>query len=159
MDELPEVLWAYRMTAKTSTRETLFSLAFGHEVIIPVKVGMESHCTKYYNKSINREWMLDLDLLNGKNEAARGQAAIYKQKMAKFYNKNVQLRQFQEKDLVLCKFDQSTKKSADGVLEPRWEGSYKVLHSFGNGTYKLSYSDGKVVGKAWNAKHLRKYYQ
>lgn len=55
---------------------------------------------------------------------------------------------------MLCKVDQTTKKPADGVLEPRWERSYKVLHLFGNDTYKLGYSDGKVVGKAWNAKHL-----
>lgn len=82
----------YRMTAKTSTRETQFLLAFKHEVVILVKVGMESHRTKYYNKSINREQTLDLDLLNEKREAARGQTTIYKQKMAKLYNKNVQLQ-------------------------------------------------------------------
>ena len=79
--------------------------------------------------------------------------------MAKFYNKNVRLRQFQEGDLVLRKVNQSTKKPADGVLGLSWEGPYKVLHSFGNGSYKLGYPDGRVVGKAWNAEHLRKYYQ
>ena len=40
------------------------------------------------------------------------------------------------------------KKLADGVLGPRWEGPYKILHSFGNGTYKLGYLDGRVVSKA-----------
>ena len=47
----------------------------------------------------------------------------------------------------------------DGVLGPSWQGLYKVLYSFGNGEYKLGYQDGRVVGKAWNAEHLWKYYQ
>ncbi|KAL5570327.1 hypothetical protein UlMin_026902 [Ulmus minor] len=35
-DELPGVLWAYRTTAKTSTGETPFALAYGIEAVIPV---------------------------------------------------------------------------------------------------------------------------
>ena len=65
---------------------------------------METHCTKYYDETVNMEHMLlDLDLLDEKKEAARGRATIYQQKVAKFYNKNVRLRQFQEGDLVLRK--------------------------------------------------------
>ena len=60
---------------------------------------------------------------------------------------------------MLRKVNQSTKKPADGVLGPSWEGPYKVLHSFGNGAYKLGYPDGRVVGKSWKAEHLQKYYQ
>ena len=160
VDELSGVLWAYRTTVKTSTGETPFSLAFGHEAVIPAEVGIETHRTKYYDETVNMEHMLlDLDLLDEKREAARGRAAIYQQKVAKFYNKNVRLRQFQEGDLVLRKVNQSTKKPADGVLGPSWEGPYRVLHAFGNGAYKLGYPNGRVVGKAWNAEHLRKYYQ
>ena len=60
---------------------------------------------------------------------------------------------------MLCKVNQSTKKPADGVLGPSCTGPYKILYSFGNGAYKLGHLDGRVVGKAWNAEHLRKYYQ
>ncbi|KAL5580487.1 hypothetical protein UlMin_012929 [Ulmus minor] len=41
-DELPDVLWAYRTTAKTSTSETPFSLAYGTEAVIPVEYGIPS---------------------------------------------------------------------------------------------------------------------
>ncbi|KAL5579016.1 hypothetical protein UlMin_011458 [Ulmus minor] len=41
-DELPGVLWAYRTTAKTSTGETPFSLAYGTEAVIPVECGIPS---------------------------------------------------------------------------------------------------------------------
>jgi len=40
--ELLGVLWAYRMTARTPTKETPFKLAFGIEAVILVEVGMSS---------------------------------------------------------------------------------------------------------------------
>ena len=36
-DKLPSVLWAYRKTARSSTRETPFRLAYGSEAVIPAK--------------------------------------------------------------------------------------------------------------------------
>ena len=42
VEYLPEVLWAYRMTQKSATRETPFALAFGIEAVAPVEVGIKS---------------------------------------------------------------------------------------------------------------------
>ena len=39
-DELPKVLWPYRMTSRTSTQDTPFSLAYRVEAMIPVEVGI-----------------------------------------------------------------------------------------------------------------------
>ncbi|XP_075112293.1 uncharacterized protein LOC142182174 [Nicotiana tabacum] len=39
---LPGVLWAYRITAKTSTGETPSSLVYGAEALIPVEIGEPS---------------------------------------------------------------------------------------------------------------------
>nr|XP_009760888.1 PREDICTED: uncharacterized protein LOC104213153 [Nicotiana sylvestris] len=39
---LPKVLWAYRTTSKSSTGATPFSLGYGTEALIPVKVGEPS---------------------------------------------------------------------------------------------------------------------
>ena len=41
-EELPNVLWAYKTTARTPIGETLFSLTYGTEAIIPVEVGIVS---------------------------------------------------------------------------------------------------------------------
>ena len=41
-EELPNVLWAYKTTAKTPTGETPFKLTYGTEAVIPVKVGVTS---------------------------------------------------------------------------------------------------------------------
>ena len=37
-DELPEVLWAYRTTGRTSIGETPFSLTYGYEAMVPVEI-------------------------------------------------------------------------------------------------------------------------
>ena len=42
MNKLPKVLWAYRTTARTTTRETPFSLAYGYKVMVLVEIGAGS---------------------------------------------------------------------------------------------------------------------
>ena len=38
VEQLPRVLWVYQATKHVSTGETLFSLAYGTKVIIPVDI-------------------------------------------------------------------------------------------------------------------------
>ena len=65
LEELPSVLWAYRMTARTPTRETPFRLAYGSEVVILVEVGLISYRVGNHDKSGNNEALhLQLDLLD-----------------------------------------------------------------------------------------------
>ena len=49
MDELPEMLWAYRTIARTPTRETTFSLAYGNKAMVPVEIRMGSLRRKNYD--------------------------------------------------------------------------------------------------------------
>ena len=55
LEEFPSVLWAYRMTARTPTRETLFRLAYGSEAVIPVEVGLTSYKVGNHDESRNDE--------------------------------------------------------------------------------------------------------
>ena len=41
-DNLLEVLWAYRTTARSTTGETPFSLAYAYEAMVPLKLGARS---------------------------------------------------------------------------------------------------------------------
>ena len=41
-DELPEVLWAYNTTARSTTGETPFSLGYEYEAMVPVEIGVGS---------------------------------------------------------------------------------------------------------------------
>ena len=60
-DELPSVLWAYRMMTFTPTGETPFFLVYGHEAIIPVEVGLTSYRVAHHNEEGMR---LQLNLLD-----------------------------------------------------------------------------------------------
>ena len=41
-EELPSVLWAYKMTVRTPTGETPFRLTYGNEAVIPAEIGLTS---------------------------------------------------------------------------------------------------------------------
>ena len=41
-DELPEVLWAYNTTVRSTTGETPFSLGYEYEAMVPVEIGAGS---------------------------------------------------------------------------------------------------------------------
>ena len=64
-NELPSVLWAYRTTARTPTRETPFRLAYGADAVIPAEVGPTSYRVENYTEDKNEEALrLQLDLVN-----------------------------------------------------------------------------------------------
>ena len=78
MEYLPEVLWAYRTTRKSATRETPFALAFGTEAVAPIEVGLESPRVKFTNVERNEETLPpNLDLLEEKREQALKRAEDY----------------------------------------------------------------------------------
>ncbi|XP_052288562.1 uncharacterized protein LOC127899263 [Citrus sinensis] len=99
VDELSGVLWAYRTTHKIATGETPFALAFEHEVVVPTEIGTTTHRTDNFNEQENDEQMcLNLDLLIEKREQAAEQSAIYQQRVARYYNQKVNVRQFKVGD-------------------------------------------------------------
>ena len=69
VEYLPEVLWAYRTTQKSATRETPFSLAFGTEAVAPVEVGIKSPRVELASEEQNDEALrLNLEILDEKCE-------------------------------------------------------------------------------------------
>ena len=85
--ELRGVLWAYRTTMRTPTRETLFKLAYGSEVVIPAKVHMANHRVITYQDKDNEEQLcLNLDLINEVRTNTEHRTTKYKNLMAKQYD-------------------------------------------------------------------------
>jgi transposase InsO family protein len=72
-EELPIVLWAYKTTTKTPTRETPFWLTFGTEAVILVEINLTSFRTNKYDEGNNNNQLrLNLNLL----DEARDQAEL-----------------------------------------------------------------------------------
>lgn len=41
-EELPNVLWSYRITPRIATGETPFNICFGGDVVVPAEIGHKS---------------------------------------------------------------------------------------------------------------------
>ena len=92
-EELPNVLWAYRTTARTPTGETPFKLTYRTEAVIPVEVGVTSTRQAAFSEEENDDKLrLNLDCLDEVREEASCRMTKYQRKMAKYYNKRVKLR-------------------------------------------------------------------
>ena len=53
VDELPEVFWADRTTARTPIGEIPFSLSYGYEAMVPIELGMSSLRRESYDQDEN----------------------------------------------------------------------------------------------------------
>ena len=160
LDELPGVLWAYRMTVRTPTGETPFKLAYGSEAVIPTEVHMVNHRVMMYHDKDNEEQLrLSLDLIDEVKMDAELRTGRYKNLMARQYDAMVKPRWFNIEDLVLKRVSLATKNPAHRKLGPNWEGPYRVINCKRQGSYYLEALDGRKLEHPWNVEHLRRYYQ
>ena len=159
-EELPNVLQAYKTTARTPTRDTPFNLTYGIKAVIPVEVGITSLRQEAFHEGSNDDQLrVNLDCLDESKDRTSRKMAKYQQKMSEYYNKRVKLRQLNVGDLILCKLTPATKNPTQGKLSPTWEGPYRVVYYSKQGNYHLKTLDEQRLPRPWNIKHLKKYHQ
>ena len=135
-------------------------MAYGFKAMIPVEATVPTHRRDTYDPTTNHSLLQEsLDLVDELREDSQLRVAAYQQKVAKYFNAKVKDRKFGVGDLVLRRVFLATRDPGAGVLGPNWEGPYQVESVVRPGTYKLARLDGSLVPHAWNAEHLRKYYQ
>ena len=125
VEELSNVLWAYQTTPKRSVGETLFSMTYDIEAVIPIKIS--SLCLRItgFTQSHNDECMFEnLDTLEERRDVVSVWLADYQQKLAQGYNRRVRPRELMLGDLFL-------------QLALNWEGPYRVIAMGGAGAYYL----------------------
>ena len=160
VEYLPEVLWAYRTTQKSATRETPFALAFGTKEVAPVEVGLKSPRIELATMEHNDEALrLNLDLLDEKREQVLRRTEDCQRKTARYYNQKVKPRSYMSGNLVLKKLLPTRKNPAHGKLGPNWEGPYIISRVVRLGNCELQTEEGKILQHAWNAEHLKCFYQ
>ncbi|XP_025607852.1 uncharacterized protein [Arachis hypogaea] len=153
-DELASVLWSYRTTEQSSTKETPFRLTYGTDAVIPVEIGEPS--PRLLLKGV--EETVEKDLIEETREIAHLAEAALKQRMALRYNAKALKRKFEENDLVLRRNDIGPPTPGEGKLATNWEGPYRIKEVIGRGAYKLEKLNGKEVPRTWNADNLRRFY-
>lgn len=146
-------------TARSSTGETPFKLAFGTNAFLPVEVGLESYRTQVFNVETNEFGLrANVDLLEEEREASHQRNLRYQLQATQYYDSGVKKRSFQVGDLVLRELATSM-PTKQGKLMPNWEGPYMVIEVVRPGTYKLPHSDGSPIKNTWHAARLRRFYQ
>ena len=159
VEELPHVLWTYRTTSRRSIGETLFSMTYGAEAVIPLETGFPTLRTRSFSSSDNNEYLKkNLDLIEEKRENVMVQLAYYQQKLKQGYDANVKLRPLTPGDLVLRRVVGMAKNPVWGKLGPNWEGSYRITSEAGIRAYFLEDLDEHVVLRPWNVNNLKRYY-
>ena len=159
VEYLPEVLWAYRTTQKSATRETPFALAFGTEAVAPVEVGIKFPRVELVSKEQNDKALhLNLELLDEKREQVQRRTEEYQRKTARYYNQRVKPRSYVPGDLVLKKLLPVRRNPTHGKLGPNWEGPYIITRVIRPGNYELQTEEGKILQHTWNADHLKRFY-
>ena len=159
VDELLEVLWAYRTTAHRSTNISPFTITYGMEAIIPIKIGMPTIRSDVPEQENAELVIKDLDMVDELRESAAVLIASYKRRLGNSYNKRVKPWMFQPGDLVLRKVFANTADPAAGNFQPNWEGPYLVTQAVESRSYTLDKLDETPVPRMWNAMHLKRYYQ
>nr|KYP33730.1 Transposon Ty3-I Gag-Pol polyprotein [Cajanus cajan] len=158
-EELPEVLWAYRCTPQSSTRETPFRLAYGTDAMIPVEVGEPSfRRTHFHEESNDGAIRAELDVVDEVRDRSQIIAEACKQRMSRRFNSKLKPRNFREGDLVWRASGSARRNPSEGKLAANWDGPFRVRHALQNGAYKLEELSGKVIPRTWNSTHLKTYY-
>ena len=78
-EKLPNVLWAYRTTARTPIGETPFRLTYSTEAVIPIEVGITSIRREMFHKESNNDQLkVNLDCLDEVRDGASNRMTKYR---------------------------------------------------------------------------------
>ena len=92
-NKLPFSLWGYRTTIRTSTGATPFSLVYGTEVVLQIKVEMESLRVMVEADLLEVKWvklrLAQLDLIDCERLKALYHTQLYQRRIARAFDKRV----------------------------------------------------------------------
>ncbi|GKD89334.1 reverse transcriptase domain-containing protein [Tanacetum coccineum] len=102
IEELPNVLWSYRMTAYTRNGCTPFSLVYRSKAVLLTEIGLPIYRIKTFDPLTNdANICLNLELLEERREMAALHATKYKTSTERYYNRRVKHKVLKVGDFVL----------------------------------------------------------
>ena len=156
MDNLYNILWAYRMIPRTPIGETPFKLTFGTKAVIPLDIERPFLRTEHYNQQ--KKWSSSLSEPRPPWKRERISLSAHGFLPAKSSLVRVKGKASKVGDLVLRRTEASQPTEV-GKLSLRWEGSYQVVRIVRPEAYQLQRLDNSIASQTWNLENLRKYYQ
>nr|KAJ0193280.1 hypothetical protein LSAT_V11C800420460 [Lactuca sativa] len=157
-EEIPAMLWSYRTTPRTSTRETSFSLTYRTEAVLPMEITIGTlRAVNADEESNAQDLRLNLDVLKERREKSEIRQAAYKCVTERYYNKRVKEKLFRIGEYVLRR-SEASRTQPQGKMGLVWEGPYKVIEANRNGAYVLETVEGRRIPRTWNARNLKKFF-
>ena len=130
-------------------------LTYRAKAVILAEVNLCSARVEGFNPAQNEGMMVErLDLLEEYQEAATIRIAKYQQELAWCYNRDVKIREFSARALVLWKAIGNMRDMNTGKLALTWEGPYRVTAIAGVGAYYLEDLDERPLPQPWNVYNL-----
>lgn len=158
-ERLPEALWAYRISFRTLTLATSYSLVFRTKVVLPIEVQIHSlHVTIQENltdEESAKVCMSELEILDESRFQAQQSLEIYQARMANANNKQVKLISFKKGVLVLMVHHYLTYQRKVRTQMGRSLCLEKVNS---NRAYLLTTMDGERILPPTNIRFLKRYY-
>lgn len=162
-DRLYEALWAYRVTVRTPTQATPYSLVYGSEAVLPLEIQLPSLLVAIHDELTKDEHIRlrfqELDAVEEERLGALQNLELYRQNMVRAYDKLVKQRVFRKGELVLvlrCPIVVTHKTK--GKFEPKWEGPYVIEQAYDGGAYQLIDHQGSRPMPPINGRFLKKYF-
>ena len=158
---LNAALWAYCTSFKASLGFTPFHLVYGQEALLPIEVELSSLRVLMQHEGDTKEKLrkriLDLERLTLNREDAMAHYAEQAEKRRKKFNAKLATKSIKEGSLVL-RYDNRFDYNKGDKFIPHWEGPYKVLEKFGNGSYQLVDTSGNLHKTRVNGWRLKPYF-
>ncbi|XP_060177992.1 uncharacterized protein LOC132607927 [Lycium barbarum] len=150
-EQLPYALLEYHTTARTSTGATPYLLVY--ETVIPAEVEILFLRIIQEAELDNAEWVRaryeQLALIDKKMMVDVCHSQLFRQRMARAFNKRVKIRFFQIGQLVLKRIF-PPQEEYKGMFAPNWKGPYVVRKLFSGGAVVLAEIDSQEWPKLIN---------
>ena len=160
-EKLPFSLWAYRISFRTSTGATPYSLVYGMEAVLPVEIEIGSLRVALEHQISKTEWAQSrydqLSLLDERILRTTDHVQAYQRKMTRAFGKRVKPRRFQKGDLVL-KVLRGLINDLRGKFRPNWTWPYVIRDLTQEGAAWLIDLDGNQFTEPVNVDQLKNFF-
>ncbi|XP_062017746.1 uncharacterized protein LOC133734122 [Rosa rugosa] len=162
-ETLYETLWAYGTSKRNPTVTTPYALMFGHDVVLPLEVNVQSLRVQDQHQLISEDYVQAMwqehEDLSDKRLEALDSLVMEKQHIARAYDKRTRGCSYKEGELVWkAILPLGEKLTSRGKWTPRWERPFVVHRILERGVFHLKYLDSDLHRNPINGRFLKKYY-
>ena len=159
-EQLVLALWAYRISKRSSTGASPYSLVYGEDAILPAEIAIPSARVAMASLTTPDEIsrFAHLDTLEERRAKAERFADKYRQRTAKYYNQKVKERIFNVDDIVMKIAPHVQRNEKAGKFAANWQGPFMISKAAESGYYHLKRMNGTKLNTPINGKWLKAYY-